>query len=62
MDDYSPKGKIIIKYDNKNFLNLGKIKDITNNKDLCGIIGVGSSVLRNLKILNMRQSFQKIQS
>ena len=58
VDDYSPKGKIIIKYDNKNFLNLGKIKDITNNKDLCGIIGVGSSVLRKKIFMEIKTKFK----
>ena len=39
--------KIILKYKNKNYLNLGNIKQLKNLKKVYGIIGVGSSTLRN---------------
>ena len=67
VDDYTAKGKIILKYGNKKFLNLGKIKDVKIDKDLCGVIGVGSSTLRKkiyeeikLKVKNFK--YEKIVS
>ena len=46
VDNFAPKKKIILKYKNKNYLNLGNIKQLKNLKKVCGIIGVGSSTLR----------------
>lgn len=55
VDDFSHKGKKIITYKKKSFLNLGTTKDfIKNNRrkgKLCGIIGVGFNHLRK-KIVN----------
>ena len=47
VDNFAPKKKIILKYKNKNYLNLGNIKQLKNLKKVYGIIGVGSSTLRN---------------
>ena len=46
VDDFAPKKKIVVKYKNKKYLNLGKIKDLKKYKKISGVIGVGSSILR----------------
>ena len=46
VDDLSAKGKKVIRLENKNYSNLGKINDLRNKKNICGVIGVGSSILR----------------
>jgi sugar O-acyltransferase (sialic acid O-acetyltransferase NeuD family) len=51
IDDFAPKKKIVVKYKNKKYLNLGKIKDLKKYKKISGVIGVGSSILRK-KIYN----------
>ena len=46
VDEFSEKGKVITKYKNKNFKNLGGLKNIIKLKNYCGVIGVGSNHLR----------------
>lgn len=60
VDDYKSK-KTIIKYKNKNYLNLGKIKDnIKIIKNSFGIIGIGDNYIRYKvynKINNLYKNF-----
>jgi len=59
IDDDSKKGKTIINFDKKKYLNLGSLKDI-NVKNISGIIGVGSNFIRKNIFEKVRKSQIKI--
>ena len=47
VDDFKKKGELVVRLNNKNFYNLGNIKQVINdNKKINGIIGVGLNRIR----------------
>tara|TARA_B100000575_G_C23094122_1_gene630930 strand:+ start:225 stop:890 length:666 start_codon:yes stop_codon:yes gene_type:complete len=55
VDEKKRKDKVILKYKNKTFKNLGKFKDIKTKKKLCGIIGIGDNHLREMIYKNIKK-------
>ena len=64
IDDYKRKGELIIRENNKNFYNLGKMKNVLKKKNkFKGIVGVGHNFLRKDIFKNIKKidkSFQFI--
>ena len=59
VDEFSEKGKVITKYRNKNFKNLGGLKNIIKLKNCYGVIGVGSNHLRKKIFKQVNRVFKK---
>ena len=66
VDDNLNKNQLVVKFKNKSFYNLGKIKEVIKNKNnFSGIIGVGFNYLRkkiykDIKKIDRNFKFQKI--
>ena len=67
VDNFLPKNKKIIRHRNKYILTIGNIKNLKKYKNVCGVIGVGSSSLRKKIYLEIKSEiknfkFEKIVS
>ena len=59
VDDFAEKNKVILVYENKKYVNIGKTEDIKNYNKICGVIGVGENYLRKKICEEINKKFQK---
>lgn len=68
VDDFKKKGELVVRLNNKNFYNLGNIKQVINdNKKINGIIGVGlnrirKKIVKDINKIDKNFKFEKIVS
>ena len=68
VDDFKIKGELVVRLNNKNFYNLGNIKQVINdNKKINGIIGVGlnrirKKIVKDINKIDKNFKFKKIVS